>query len=66
MILLAAVRNCIAAGVSRAPDPMQPAMALWVALHGYVALRDGAPGFPWPDGDALLDRLTGRLAELEG
>jgi hypothetical protein len=40
-------------------------MAVWVALHGYASLRARSPGFPWPDGDAMLDRMVTRLAQLE-
>ena len=40
----------------------QNALALWVALHGYVSLRAAVPAFPWPDEDSMLDELIDRLA----
>ena len=30
-----------------AGPPLQPAIALWVALHGYISLRIAVPAFPW-------------------
>jgi hypothetical protein len=38
------------------------ATALWVALHGYAALRASVPAFPWPDGlvATLIERLVRR------
>jgi hypothetical protein len=36
-------------------------MALWVALHGYISLRDGVPAFPWPPEEAMLKDLIERI-----
>jgi AcrR family transcriptional regulator len=41
------------------PGVLTDATALWVALHGYAALRAGVPVFPWPDD--LLPVLVHRL-----
>jgi AcrR family transcriptional regulator len=40
---------------------MRDATAVWVALHGYVSLRDSVPAFPWPPEETLLNTLIGRL-----
>jgi AcrR family transcriptional regulator len=63
--LLGAIQACVEAGRSRSTDPVEDATALWVALHGYVGLQTGAPDFPWPPDDHLIDTLTDRLARLE-
>lgn len=42
-------------------DPLQVATAVWVALHGYVTLRESVPAFPWPPESELLDTLLSRL-----
>jgi hypothetical protein len=44
--------------------PVDDAIAVWVALHGYVGLRTAVPDFPWPPGDDLLDVLIDGLAQL--
>lgn len=46
-----------AAGTS----PLEPAIALWVALHGYISLRDAVPAFPWPPEEAMLSDLVDRI-----
>jgi AcrR family transcriptional regulator len=46
-----------AAGAS----PLEPAVALWVALHGYISLRDAVPAFPWPPEEAMLEDLIARV-----
>jgi AcrR family transcriptional regulator len=63
-ILDSAIRGCVAAGVSESTHPVDDAIAVWVALHGYVGLRTAVPDFPWPPGDTLLDVLIARLARL--
>jgi AcrR family transcriptional regulator len=64
-VMLDAVRDCIAAGASKAPSPVEAAIELWVALHGYVTLRSATSGFPWPDTDEILETLVTRLAWIE-
>jgi AcrR family transcriptional regulator len=63
-ILLSAIRECIDAGVSESTQPVDDAIAVWVALHGYVGLRTAVADFPWSPGDTLLDVLIDRLARL--
>jgi AcrR family transcriptional regulator len=49
-------------GEGEPPDGvMRNATAVWVALHGYVSLRNSVPAFPWPEEEALLDNLISRL-----
>ena len=63
-VLVDSVAACIASGDSVADEPLAPATALWVALHGYVTLQSSVPGFPWPADDALADDLIATLARL--
>ena len=63
-ILLSAIKECIDAGVSESTQPVDDAIAVWVALHGYVGLRTAVANFPWPPADTLLDVLIDRLARL--
>ncbi len=49
-----------AAGGRVTPAVSTDATALWVALHGYAALRASVPVFPWPED--LLSVLLHRLA----
>lgn len=64
-LLLDGIQACVDAGRSRSTDPAGDATAVWIALHGYVSLMTGAPDFPWPPGDHLIDTLIDRLALLE-
>jgi AcrR family transcriptional regulator len=68
-VLVDAVEEAMAAGTAAletAPGPpasgVVDATALWVALHGYAALRASVPAFPWPDGlvATLIERLVPR------
>jgi AcrR family transcriptional regulator len=63
--LVGAIGACVEAGRSAAPAPLDSAVQLWVALHGYATLRAAANDFPWPDPDALLDALISRLAYID-
>jgi AcrR family transcriptional regulator len=63
-VLVAGVQGCIDAGISASTDAQLDSKAIWVALHGYATLHALLPGFPWPDPDALLDRLIGGLAQI--
>jgi Tetracyclin repressor-like, C-terminal domain len=63
--LVDAIRDCVEAGRSTTPSPLDSAVQLWVALHGYATLRAAANDFPWPDADALLDALISRLAYVD-
>jgi AcrR family transcriptional regulator len=62
--LVASVQRCIDAGVSTSADAFGAATAIWVALHGYATLRPALTAFPWPDQDAMLDRIITGLAAL--
>jgi AcrR family transcriptional regulator len=50
----------------RSVAPLQPAIALWVALHGYVSLRSAVPAFPWPPEETMLDDLITRTVAAPG
>jgi AcrR family transcriptional regulator len=62
--LLDGIDQCVASGVSRSTSPAHDATALWVAVHGFVALRMAVPNFPWPPDAGLLDTLIDRVALL--
>ncbi|HEY1821289.1 MAG TPA: TetR/AcrR family transcriptional regulator [Trebonia sp.] len=64
MLLIASVQACIDVGISSSDDPARDATAIWVALHGFATLHSSWPGFPWPDQDAMLDRIVYGLAQL--
>ena len=63
-LLLDAIRVCADAGASNSTQPYDDAIAVWVALHGYVGLHTCMSDIPWPDGDTLLDTIVERLAQL--
>jgi AcrR family transcriptional regulator len=62
--LVHSVRDCAGAGISASTDPLLDSTAIWAALHGYATLQLHLPGFPWPGGDAMLDRIIGGLAAI--
>jgi AcrR family transcriptional regulator len=49
--------------VTRAPadgrDAFTQSAYLWAGLHGYVALRQVIPTFPWPPAREYVDRMIG-------
>lgn len=51
--LLALVRACLPEG----GDPFRQAAELWAGLHGYVALRQVMPAFPWPAQSDYVERM---------
>ena len=63
-LLLNAIRGCVDAGASHSTQPYDDAIAVWVALHGYVGLHTAIRDIPWPAGDTLLDTIVDRLAQL--
>ena len=63
-LLVRSLQDCVAAGISASTDPARDATAIWVALHGYATLHARLPRFPWPDTDALLDRIVDGLAQM--
>ncbi len=64
-LLVRSIQDCVAAGISASTDPARDATAIWLALHGYATLPSRLPMFPWPDADALLDRIVVGLAEIK-
>lgn len=56
--LVAALQDCIGAGISASDDAARDATVIWAALHGYATLHSLLPGFPWPDGAVMLDRIV--------
>lgn len=59
-----AVRRCMDAGALREDDPFEVALVLWAGVHGITSLLISKPWFPWPDRDALVDRLLD--AQIDG
>lgn len=64
-ILVDAIEGCIQAGRSASEDPFLDAVALWSALHGYIALRAAAPEFPWPDESSMIEAMIMGQAHLD-
>ena len=62
--LVQSVQACIDAGIAADADAHVDGTAIWTALHGYATLHARLPGFPWPDGDAMLDRIVTGLAGI--
>lgn len=63
-LLVDAIAGCVRAGRSASQDPALDAVALWSALHGYIALRAAAAEFPWPDESSILDAMIAGQARL--
>jgi len=51
--LLEIVTRCL----QGAPDAFAQTVYFWVGLHGFVALRQVIPAFPWPSGSDYVDRM---------
>jgi AcrR family transcriptional regulator len=64
-LLVRSIQDSVAAGISASTDPARDATAIWLALHGYATLPGRLPMFPWPDADALLDRIVDGLAQIK-
>jgi AcrR family transcriptional regulator len=64
-LLVRSIQDCVAAGISASTDPARDATAIWLALHGYATLPARLPMFPWPDSDALFDRIVDGLAQIK-
>ena len=62
--LVGGIQACVAAGVSASEDVLADATAVWVALHGAVALRTALPGFPWPELTAFNQQLVLALSKI--
>ena len=65
-LLVQAIEDCAAAGVSASTDAVSDATAVWVALHGTVTLRTALPGFPWPELAVFARQLVLPLAQVTG
>jgi len=63
-LLIASLQGCIEAGISASTDPELDATAIWAALHGFATLHANLPGLPWPDTEAILDRIVRGLGEI--
>ena len=63
-LLVQAIEDCVAAGVSASTDAVADATAVWVALHGTVTLRTALPGFPWPELHEFAHQLVLPLARV--
>jgi AcrR family transcriptional regulator len=62
--LIESLRDCVEAGISASTDPELDATAIWAALHGFAILHAHVLEHPWPDTDALLDRIVYGLAQI--
>ena len=51
--LLDILTRCLPAG----SDPFTQAAYIWAGLHGYAALRQAIPAFPWPAEHDYVDRM---------
>jgi AcrR family transcriptional regulator len=50
--VLGIVTRCLPAG----SDPFTQAAYIWAGLHGYAALRQAIPAFPWPAENDYVER----------
>jgi AcrR family transcriptional regulator len=51
--LMAIVSACLPNG----PDPFTQSAYMWAGLHGYVALNQTIPAFPWPSPRDYVERM---------
>jgi AcrR family transcriptional regulator len=64
--LARSIERCQEAGLSRSgDDPIQVAILVWAAVHGFVLLRLDRPQFPWPPLDQMVDETVQRLVGLD-
>jgi AcrR family transcriptional regulator len=63
-LMIDRLQDCIDAGTSASDDAHRDCAAIWAALHGFATLHGLLPGFPWPDTDAMLDRIVYGLAQI--
>lgn len=52
-VLVRTTASCLGEGV----EPRAVALQLWIALHGYVSLRNVMPAFRWPTDESFLAEL---------
>lgn len=58
---VAAVRNCMDAGLAPAGDAAAVALDLRAAVHGAVAMRVNQPDLPWPPLEEQVERYLEKL-----
>lgn len=58
--LLEHVTTCVQSGLIQG-DPLQVSLVLWAGVHGLTSLLISKPEFPWPEVDAIADRLCRAL-----
>ena len=58
---VAAVQNCMDAGLAPAGDAAAVALDLRAAVHGAVAMRVNQPDLPWPPLDEQVERYLEKL-----
>jgi AcrR family transcriptional regulator len=63
-LLVNAIEDCVKAGASDSTNVVADATAVWVALHGTVALRTALPGFPWPEPAQFVRQFVLSLAHV--
>jgi AcrR family transcriptional regulator len=51
--LLQIVTRCLPDGA----DPFTQSAYIWAGLHGFVALNEVIPAFPWPSADDYVERM---------
>jgi len=63
-LLRQGIAECVSAGVSASDDVVSDSIALWCALHGYVALSSRSRAFPWPPQEVFVLAAARRNARL--
>jgi AcrR family transcriptional regulator len=51
------VRDIVARCLPAGSDPFTQAAYIWAGLHGYAALRQAIPAFPWPAENDYVTRM---------
>jgi AcrR family transcriptional regulator len=59
--LLQIVTRCLPDGA----DPFTQSAYIWAGLHGFVALSQVIPAFPWPPADDYVERMIQAHIEAE-
>ncbi len=59
------VQGCIDAGRSASTDAFGDILAIWMLLHGLVALPTSITSLPWPDTDRTLTESVALLARIQ-
>jgi AcrR family transcriptional regulator len=64
--LVAALRDCAAAGQCVSSDPDADALMVWAALHGYALLRASWPSLGWPAPGGAVDQILSGYTSAAG